>query len=533
VSPFLSLVEASFRLGEGIFFERTSWVFQRHEHWAIIGPNSSGKSLFSEALRGQLPIVHGQVRYHFRPVPGLTAEESIGHIAFEDRKHEVHDTVVQSRWNSIEEEGALRVRDFLSYERVNNVNPFEITERHKMARPRFERRVRWAIGLLHLRPFLDRTLLSLSNGETQRVQLARALAHPMRLLVLDEPFVGLDSATRTHFHRVLERLMATPLRALLIITRLEDLPQAITHILCVHECQCVAVGPRDRILSDPQVRNLLSRTLPLRVSLAGRLYRKRRPRLGPPTINSPSNGSAIKTTHSLAPAQHKGKSLVQMRNVTVRYGGVTLLHAINWTIRPGESWALLGSNGSGKTTLLSLILGDNPQVYSNEIEVFGRRRGTGESIWELKKHIGWISPELDLHFDDSLTCVEAVVSGFHETTGLFESPTTRQKTVALRLLNQLQMQGWAEAPLYELSPGLQRMVFLARALVKKPRLLILDEPCQGMDASHRDLFLKAIDPLIAAGSVTAIFVSHRMDEIPKSITRVLRLSAGRATFDVI
>src|SRR5262245_26514288 len=112
MSPLVSFVEASFRLGERIVFERTSWIFERQQHWAIVGPNSSGKSLFADAVRGRLPVVHGQVRYHFQPVPGLTAEESIGHIAFEDRKYEVHDTVVQSRWNSIEEEGALLVRDF-------------------------------------------------------------------------------------------------------------------------------------------------------------------------------------------------------------------------------------------------------------------------------------------------------------------------------------------------------------------------------------------------------------------------------------
>ena len=244
--PFLSLQDGAFRLGERLVFERTSWVFHRHEHWAMLGANGSGKSLLADALRGRLPLVHGELRYHFRPPPGLSPEEAIGHVSFEDRKAEVHETVVQSRWNSLEEEGAALVRDFLSYERVMDINPFEVSRRHGRARAQFEVRMRRAAGLLQVAPLLDHRLISLSNGERQRVQLARALSHPMRLLILDEPFVGLDAATRGHFHNVLERLMDTSLRVLLIATRVEDLPRHITHLLCVDRCQVVAAGPRAR-----------------------------------------------------------------------------------------------------------------------------------------------------------------------------------------------------------------------------------------------------------------------------------------------
>ena len=134
-------------LGNASSLEQTSWVFHRQEHWAIIGANGSGKSLLADALRGGLPLVHGELRYHFQPPPGLAPEEAISHVSFEDRKADVHDTVVQSRWNSLEEEGAAFVRDFLSYERVMEINPFEVTERHDQARPQFERRMRRAVGL--------------------------------------------------------------------------------------------------------------------------------------------------------------------------------------------------------------------------------------------------------------------------------------------------------------------------------------------------------------------------------------------------
>src|SRR5271166_3273737 len=140
-TPFVSLRDATFRLGDRLVFENTTWTFHRHEQWAIIGPNGSGKSVLADGLRGRLPLVHGRLRYHFRPPRGLSPEEAIGHVAFEDRKSEVCGTVVQSRWNSFEDEGALQVRNFLSYERVIEVNPFEVTPLHRVARPLFERRM--------------------------------------------------------------------------------------------------------------------------------------------------------------------------------------------------------------------------------------------------------------------------------------------------------------------------------------------------------------------------------------------------------
>jgi molybdate transport system ATP-binding protein len=500
--PFLSLRDGSFRLGDGLVFPHTSWVFHRHEQWAVLGANGSGKSLFADALRGHLPLVGGELRYHFRPPHGLSAAAAISHVSFEDRKADVHDTVVQSRWNSLEEEGATLVSDFLSYERVMDVNPFEVTVRHRRMRRQFEQRKRHAVRLLQAGPLLDRRLISLSNGERQRVQLARAFARPTRLLILDEPFAGLDAATRAHFHAVLEQLMDTRLRVLLIVTRVEDLPRHITHVLCLDRCRVVAAGPRAQILSMPSVRRLFPRR---------GIPEKRR--------HAAHSHARIRSTSREA----AGPVLVRMRDVTVRYGGTVILDAIDWTICAGESWALLGPNGSGKSTLLSLILGDNPQVYTNDVAVFGVQRGSGESVWDIKKGIGWMSPELHLHFNDSATCLEVITSGFHDTVGLFETPTARQRAAARRWLARFRLLKAARRPLFSLSAGLQRVVLLARALVKNPRLLILDEPCQGLDPAHRKLIVQAVDALIRRHGVTAIYVTHRQDEIPPSITRVLRL----------
>jgi molybdate transport system ATP-binding protein len=516
--PFLSLSNATFRLGDELVFESTSWVFHRHEHWAIVGANGSGKSLLADALRGRLPLIKGELRYHFRPPEGLAPEEAIGHVSFEERKSNLRGMVVQSRWNSLEDHSGLLARDFLSYERVVDINPYEVTDRHEKARPLFERRRRKAIGLLRIAPFLDRRLVTLSNGEMQLVQLARALCLPLRLLILDEPFIGLDVATRAHFHAVLERLMDTPLRVILIVTHLEDLPTHVTHLLYVAGREVVAAGPRAGLISKPRFERLLV-SQPARKQTrrgATRAARHRRPA---------SKRSAIHGSSSC------NTELLRLRNVTVRYGNTTILRDLNWTIRAGESWALVGPNGSGKTTLLSLILGDNPQAYANDVTVFRKRRGGGESIWDIKKRIGWVSSEQQLYFDEGATCLAAVTSGFHDTAGLFRRPTSRQSAAARHWLAQFQMLDFADVPLFALSAGQQRMVLLARALVKKPQLLILDEPCQGLDSAHRDEFVQTVDKLAQKRQTTVIYVTHRNDEVPPSIRGVLRLEAGRGTVE--
>jgi molybdate transport system ATP-binding protein len=526
--PFLSLENATFRLGDRLIFENTSWAYQRHQQWAIIGPNGSGKSVLADGLRGRIPLVQGDMRYHFRPPRGLSGEEAIGHVAFEDRKSEVHGMVVQSRWTSFEEEGSLLVQDFLSYERVMEVNPFEVTPKHLAARPAFEKRQWRAIKLLHLGTFMSRTLLSLSNGERQRVQLARALAQPLRLLILDEPYVGLDRAMRQYLHAVLERLLRSNLRVLLITTRAEDLPSHITHLLCVDQCRVVAAGPRAPILRGPKLSRPAAAKRLECAELAPAFARRCKngnlpikPTEGPIQQRPPTRANIDKRKRQ---DSHNGPNLIELHNVTVRYGSAVILRKLNWIVREGESWALLGPNGSGKTTLLSLILGDNPQAYVNEVVVFGRRRGSGESVWHLKKKIGWVSPELQLHFDDTVSVFDVVVSGFHETIGLFEPPTPRQSAAARRWLKRFGLMDVAECPLFSLSVGLQRMTLLARALAKSPRLLILDEPCQGLDQTHRHMIIENVDALIRGGSVTAIFVTHRPEEIPPSIRQVLRLS---------
>jgi molybdate transport system ATP-binding protein len=378
------------------------------------------------------------------------------------------------------------------------VNPFEIHPSQRAAKSLFERRRQRAMELLQIVPFFDRSLLSLSNGETQRVQLARALCYPVRLLILDEPFIGLDTTNRNHLQLVLQRLMRAGVPLLILTTRPEDLPRKVSHIIELSGCRVADLGARKEY------------------------------RIAKPSRASLKFGRAkLNLRDFSAGTPHSGvRPLIRLRNVSVRYGRSVILKKVNWTVRSGESWAVLGPNGSGKTTLLSLLLGDNPQAYANDVFVFGRKRGSGESIWELKERIGWVSPELHLHFNEAMTCAAVVGSGFHDSVGLFEPPTRVQQAAIAFWLEHFQLTPFAEAPLFGLSVGLQRMALLARALVKRPALLVLDEPCQSLDAPHRELIIRTVNELIASSTAAVLYVTHRADELPRSINRALQLSHG-------
>ena len=421
--PFLSLNQATFRLGDRFVFQNTSWVMQPDQHWAITGPNGSGKSLFGDALRGRLPIVKGDLTYHFKPGRGFTAEDFIGHVAFEDRKAAVHEQVVQSRWHSFEQEQGQTVRQALTYESVMSVNPFEVTDIHERQKPQFERRSRKAVRLLGMESLLDRKLIVLSNGETQKVQLARALSLPLRLLILDEPFLGLDRASRHHFAQVLDALMAGSLRVILITANPDHLPRRITHLMRVDRCRVVEariIGSQKRqrtartpkpggTMSDPAVATASwSARSPLPLLATTR----QGPGLSRPLRPIQSSARKVNLRRSST-----AKELVRMRDVSVKYGNLTILRNVNWIIHAGESWALLGPNGSGKTTLLSLIMGDHPQAYANDITVLGRRHGESEGVQHLKKQIGWVSPELQVYFRILLPVLKQWSPAFKKRSG--------------------------------------------------------------------------------------------------------------------
>lgn len=476
------------RVDGHILGKNLNWEIRSDQQWAVLGPNGSGKSALMKVLAGIAPAVKGSISYHFLDsLKRASAREHIAYVSFEEQRGALGtEAYYQDRWNIGLSEDGQTVSDFLSERGVKHVNRFAVVHEKKDAT--FPARREKVIRQIGLKPLLHRTLMQLSNGERRKVSIARALLKNPALLILDNPFEGLDARFRAVLKKNLESLMRGDTRVIIAGTGREEMPARITHVLRINDDRTISMGAKTAMLEKK--RGAVKRKVHARKSVKRNAAR--------PIV-------------------------VRMKNVNVAYNQTPVLRKLNWTIREGERWALFGPNGAGKTTLLSLILGDNPQAYANDITLFGRRRGSGESIWEIKKNIGWVSPELQLYYPPEATCLDVVCSGFFDSIGLYRKCSAHQETVARALLKKFGLGKLAKIPFEDISEGEERLVLLSRALVKNPALIVLDEPCQGLDAANRDRVITAIDLVCKEAAATMIYVTHRTDELPKSITNKLVL----------
>ena len=245
----------------------------------------------------------------------------------------------------------------------------------------------------------------------------------------------------------------------------------------------------------------------------------------PPPPLPPPDATAVRALW--LPAAEHFTSLVRLENVTVRYGARIILHKLSWEVRPGERWAVLGPNGAGKSTLLSLLNGDNPQAYAQAVWLFGRRRGTGETVWDIRRRVGFASPELLTYFPGAPSCRAVVASGFADSLALGPAPPAHL-AAADCWLAVLGLAGFADVPLPQVPASVQRLCLVARALVKAPPLLLLDEPAQGLDAGQLAHFRAVLDVICQATNVALVYISHHAAELPASLTHTLRLEQGSA-----
>jgi molybdate transport system ATP-binding protein len=472
-----------------------NWSVQSGEHWAIVGPNGSGKTTLTEALAGKGWISEGKLHYGCGEDDGTVFDtKNIGLVSTGEllALTQSPDRYYQQRFNSLDAESAPVVREILLEK------PAELS-----AADRLEH-VADILGIRHL---LYRSLIKLSNGETKRVLIAKALIRQPSLLILDNPFIGLDSQARDILKSTVNEVARSGTQIILIAVA-HELPDAITHVIT---------------LQNGQVRGQYSKEEFMRLTEENRPGSKEKPVLLQPTAFPFS-----------APAAPAFRMAVQMQGVNVSYGDTQILENIYWTVGRGDKWALLGPNGSGKSTLLSLINGDNPQAYANHIVLFDRKRGSGESIWEIKKQIGFVSPELHLYYPSGISCLQVVASGHFEQMGeeysAFRRTYTEEQTQRVQdYFAWLEIGHLSERSFSTVSTGEQRLVLLARALVKAPPLLILDEPCQGLDEENKERFKSLVDRICRHSDKTLIYVTHYTDEIPDCVDQVLRLEKGRIT----
>ena len=452
-----------------------SFSLRPNEHLAILGNSGSGKTALAKALAGKTHWT-GKVLID-------SNEEKKPRVELVEQRYSfknlcgISEFYYQQRFNSFDADDAPTIYQELLKTSAQDSKPTNNID--------FTLDI---LGILHLK---NSPLIQLSSGEHKRFQLAKALLNPPQVLLLDTPYTGLDVSVLKELDKILAEISGKGTQIILIPGTF-PVPEFITNIAFLEDKKLAFFGNKEDYHADEfnnSAENFIYNTDLLPVS------------------NEPSQFETI----------------VEMKNIHLNYGTHTIFTGLNWKINEGEKWLLRGRNGSGKSSLLSMLTGDHPQAYSNEIYLFGKRRGSGESIWDIKQKTGYISPELHAYFDKNVTCFQAIGSGFFDTIGLFKKLSTAQYNIILQWLDFLQVSHVSTKPLHSISASLQRMILLARALVKNPPLLVLDEPCQGLDQKQSTQFVSLVDSICSGTNKTLIYVSHDERNVPECIEKVFQL----------
>ena len=350
-----------------------------------------------------------------------------------------------------------------------------------------EAKLREIADKLGLSQILEQGFLTLSTGERRRLMLARALVQNSKLLVLDEPFDGLDQ----NFRQPLRDLLKGR-DLVLVVNRLGDLEGLVDDVCCIEDGAVILSGSPEKVFKNEAFQQLMG--------------------LNDGELVLPKGGS-------ISPSSG---ALVSMKQVTVVHGGREIISDFDWSVERGQNWKISGPNGCGKSTLVNLVTGDHPQCYSNDVTVMGLRRGLGESIWDVKRHVGIISPSLHQQHRVSFNALQIVASGFFDSVGIYRDVSPEHWRMAGEWLELVGMTPWADRPFRSLSYGQQRLLLVARALVKRPPLLVLDEPCQGLDPMNRSLVLSVIDRIASTNLTQILYITHEPEDRLECITHELK-----------
>ncbi len=514
--PFVSVENITCRLQDRLMLQNSSWRMHSDEHWAILGPNGSGKSTFVRALWGGVPLLKGKILFHFSDskteAHPLSQTEAIGYVSFEMHQrlmeHEELQEDLRAFANKTDE--VTTARDVI----------FSGILANRALTPEDEARCEEIANLLKIHPLLQKNITALSTGEMRKTLIARAMIKAPKLLILDEPFDGLDETARRSLAEAIDHLMTGSVRVILVVHRLEEIAPRTTHVLFIKEGQLFMQGPKEYLLTSENISELYG--CPLELERDNGKY----------LVSFSKDGSQPKAMTPVAEEKDSNvperlpEILIEMKDTTVQYHGLVVLDHLNWVMRRGENWAILGPNGSGKSTILKLILGDNLQGYANQVILFGRQKGTGETLWEIKKRIGAVSSELQVQYRKKMSAYDVIASGFYDSIGLYQYPTQEQKEIVDQWVQLLRIEDIARRPFHQLSYGQRRMILLARAMVKSPALLIVDEPCHGLDIPNRKRVLDILER-IGHTRTNLLYVTNHKDEILDCVTHVMRLQRGK------
>ena len=456
----ISIENCTVQFGEHFSLENINWTIESDQHWAVCGGNGSGKSALAAMLAGEGDIQNGFIRGLPEKVAIVSFEAQAELIEAERKKDDADllDVIAEG----------TPVRELLDQTCVNRLLQSQLIE------------------AFNLQKLLEQGFRKLSSGETRKLMLIRALSCAPDLLILDEPFEGLDMDSYSYLSNLLG-VIACHTRVVLVLNRFDEIPDFVTHIA---------------YMDSGAMANQIDRNDKEAVIDLGKLLHLKTTNLLIPEADSEHR----------APRLPSGEPLVRIRNGRIAYGDTVIFSNLDWTIEPGQHWQVTGPNGSGKTCLLNLITGDHPQCYINDIFVFGMQRGSGESIWDIKQYLGYVSSALQWEYTVSVSVRNTIISGFYDSIGIYQKYTDLQAEIADQWLRLLGMENRTAQPFNQLSFGDQRLVLIARAMVKHPPLLILDEPCLGLDDLNRQLVLALIEKICDGSETTVLYVNHRTED---------------------
>ena len=488
--PLITLDGVTLRIRDRHILKSTFWDIEKGQNWAVLGPNGSGKSVLMQAIVGRIAVVAGRILRH----DPMMSPDAVGYVSFE-----LHQGLLAKEQSKDEARYfSGKPGEYLSVGQFMETVPEERGEGVSPA-------VAQMLTLFGVDRLRNRPMRSLSNGEMRKILISKALLKTRGVLILDEPFDGLDAAAAKTLRTAVKALIRLGYQLLLVTHRQEEILPEITHVICLKDGEMVVAGPRARVMTPENLRRLYARVPGERKRAATAV-----------SAGTPPDGSVLPV-------------VIDVRNARVRHGRQTIFQRLNWRVRKGEHWAITGPNGSGKTTLLQMVSGDHPQAYANEIYLFGKRRGSGESVREIKRHFGRCSAEFQLNYRKPIQGVEVVLSGFFDSIGLYRRASQDQKDAVETWLERLDLSHLKTKRFDHLSYGEKRALLLARAMVTSPDILVLDEPCQGLDPFNREMILALLEDICHKTHTQLLVATHQPAEVPPCITHLLDMKTGDIT----
>jgi len=490
MQKIINIVNGVVRMPSWRMAEPVNFTTLDGEQLAIVGPNGGGKTMLVNIITGSHPLLMHDPEYDFAPSTQKLVSDNIKYITFRDAYGGDNDRTyyLQQRWNQTEIDDSTPTvgeRLDMAYRSAGADTP----ERQALREELYD--------MFNMRALLDKHIILLSSGELRKLKLTETLFSRPRVLIMDNPFIGLDAGTRDQLKQLFATIVSREtLQIILVLSKTDDIPDFITHVVEV----------RDMKVGEKMTREE---------------YLARRQQVPAHVLSDDKRKAILNLPYS--DEEYHTKEVAHLNHVSIRYGERTILKDLDWTVLNGERWALGGQNGAGKSTLLSLICADNPQSYACDISLFGIPRGSGESIWDIKKHIGYVSPEMHRAYQKDIPAIRIVASGLKDSVGLYVKPTGQEIDICRFWMDVFGLEGLENTTFLKLSSGEQRLVLLARAFVKDPELLILDEPLHGLDNVNRQLVKDVIDTYMQRHNKTLIMVTHYENELPECIDHRLRL----------